>query len=79
MNEEIILTEKGSKVMVALVQLNATEEQPVLSKDVAEKAFLMPNSVPGVLTSLFKKGLVGKTDTSPRQFYLTNDGLNFKL
>lgn len=73
----MVLTAKGIQVLDALVKLGALEDAPVLSRDVAEAAFLMPTSVPGVLTSLVNKGLVGKTDSSPREFYLTAEGLAF--
>lgn len=73
----MVLTEKGVKVLEALVKMGATKDAPVLSKSVAEAAFLMPTSVPGVLTSLVNKGLVGKTDNSPREFYPTEEGLSF--
>lgn len=39
---------------------------------------MTPRSVPGVLTSLVNKGLVGKTEDSPRLFFLTDEGRNYK-
>ena len=72
------LTEKGLKVLEILQAQGASEGSPITSKEVAEKAFLTPRSVPGVLISLYNKGLVGKTEDSPRLFFLTEEGKNYK-
>lgn len=78
--EEIKLTEKGMQVLKALQEAHINkEEDAVFSKRVAELAFMMPNGVPGVLTSLNKKGLVDKTADTPRKYFLTEQGVNFNL
>lgn len=72
------LTEKGKKVLEVLKSRNASKDAPLSSKDVAAAAFMTPRSVPGVLTSLVNKGLVGKTEDSPRLFFLTDEGRNYR-
>lgn len=72
------LAEKGKKVLEVLKSRNASKDFPLSSKDVAAAAFMTPRSVPGVLTSLVNKGLVGKTEDSPRLFFLTDEGRNYK-
>lgn len=72
------LTEKGKKVLEVLKSHDASKDAPLSSKDVAAAAFMTPRSVPGVLTSLVNKGLVGKTEDSPRLFFLTDEGRNYK-
>ena len=71
------LTEKGAKVLEVLKSRDASETSPLTSKEVAAAAFMTPRSVPGVLTSLVNKGLVAKTEDSPRLFYLTDEGRNY--
>lgn len=80
MKEEITLTEKGTKIIIAL-QENGVEqvEDALLAKDIAELVFMLPGSVPGVLTSLANKGLVEKTADSPRKYFLTEDGASITL
>lgn len=72
------LTEKGAKVLEVLKSRDASKTAPLSSKEVAAAAFMTPRSVPGVLTSLVNKGLVGKTEDSPRLFFLTDEGRNYK-
>ena len=70
MNNDIVLTDKGERVMEVLTSRQVKEHNPMTSKEVAEIAGMNPRSVPGVLTSLYNKGLVGKTEDKPRKFYL---------
>lgn len=78
---EIVLTEKGAKVLGILKDKNVeTADQAILAKDIADADFHMSvTSVPGILTGLCKKGLVDKTEDSPRKYFLTEDGKNFSL
>ena len=71
------LTEKGAKVLEVLKSRDASKTAPLSSKEVAAAAFMTPRSVPGVLISLVNKGLVDKTEDSPRLFYLTDEGRNY--
>lgn len=71
------LTEKGAKVLEVLKSRDASKTAPLSSKEVAAAAFMTPRSVPGVLTGLVKKGLVDKTEDTPRLFYLTDEGRNY--
>lgn len=72
------LTDKGKLVLGVLVDKDTSINNTLSSKEVADFAGLGPRSVPGVLTSLVNKGLVGKTEDKPRQFYVTDDGLNYE-
>lgn len=78
--KEIKLTEKGAKVLIAMKENGLDSvDKAVLSKDIAALAFLLPAGVPGVLTSLARNGLVGKTEDTPKKYFLTQDGVDFNL
>lgn len=81
MSEEIKLTEKGTKVVGILQQAGITNvDKALFAKEISDKDFhLSPASVPGILTGLAKKGLIGKTEDSPRKYYLTELGANISL
>lgn len=76
----MLITEKGS-VILGVLQKGGHDsvDNAISAKDIAIGAFMIPGGVPGVLTGLFKKGLVDKTDESPRNYFLTEAGKNFDL
>lgn len=78
--KQIVLTEKGSIVLKAM-QDNKIDsiESAEFSKGIAEIAFMLPSSVPGVMLSLGRLGLVEKTEDSPKKYFLTESGKNFSL
>lgn len=72
------LTEKGLKVIEALQSQGIDSiDKAISAKDIAAATFMLPNGVPGVLTSLNKKGLVDKTEESPRNYFLSDAGKSF--
>lgn len=79
--DEIVLTEKGSKVLGILKDKDVDSvEKALLAREIAEADFHMqPSSVPGILVGLGKKGLVDKTEDSPRKYFLTETGKNLSL
>lgn len=72
--DKVKVSEKGMKVLEALQEAEIFDESTaVLSKEIAEMTMNLPKSVTGILNSLVKKELVGKTEDSPRKYFLLVD------
>lgn len=71
------LSDSAKKIISYMGERNVSLYEEALPLTIiSEGVFLLPRSANGVLGSLVKKDLILKTDNAPREYFLSEKGLN---